>query len=88
MLGDLGFRLSGPTIPAVDNQAAIRIAENMGVTSKTKHFVDAIHYLRDVVDRRQVVLTFVRTTHQHADGFTKALGKTAFRMWQRMLMRV
>ena len=88
VLGDLGFRLSGPTVLAVDNQAAIRIAENMGVTSKTKHFVDAIHYLRDVVDRRQVVLTFVRTNHQHADGFTKALGKTAFRAWQRMLMRV
>ena len=45
VLADLGFQVSGPTVLAVDNQAAIKIAENHGVTSRTKHFGDAIHYL-------------------------------------------
>jgi hypothetical protein len=85
VLSDLGFPLRGPTVLAVDNQAAIKIAENMGVTSRTKHFDDAIHYLRHLVDHRVVSLTFVRTLFQHADGFTKPLGKGAFRAWQKLL---
>ena len=87
VLGDLGFSVSGPTVLAVDNQAAIKIAENMGVTSRTKHFTDAVHYIRHLVDHRVVRLTFVRTDAQHADGFTKPLGKGPFRAWQRLLLR-
>ena len=87
VLSDLGVHLDGPTVLAVDNQAAIQIAQNMGVTSKSKHFVDAIHYFRHLVDHRVVEPTFVRTTHQHADGFTKVLGKRPFATWQQLLFR-
>ena len=87
ILSDLGFSLSGPTVLAVDNQAAIKIAENMGVTGRTKHFSDAIHYFRHVVEHRVVVPIFVRTNNQHADGFTKALGKGPFKSWQQLLYR-
>ena len=34
-----------PTVVCVDNRAAIEIAHNIGVTSRNKHFVDAIHTL-------------------------------------------
>jgi hypothetical protein len=87
VLGDLGFRISEPTVLAVDNQAAIKIAENLGVTGRNKHFTDAIHFFRHLVDHRVVTPTFVRTTAQHADGFTKPLGKGPFRAWQRILVR-
>lgn len=87
VLADLGFQVSGPTVLAVDNQAAIKIAENHGVTSRTKHFGDAMHYLRHLVDHRVVRLTFVRTDAQHADGFTKILGKGPFRLWSKLLYR-
>ena len=87
VLADLQFQLSGPTVLAVDNQSAIRIAENLGVTSRSKHFVDAIHYIRHLVDHNTVTLSFVRTDAQRADGFTKILGKGPFKLWQRMLLR-
>ena len=86
VLSDLGFRITGPTVLAVDNQAAIKIAENAGVTARNKHFGDAIHYFRDLVDRHVIIPTFVRTKDQCADGFTKALGKGDFRAWQRFLL--
>ena len=50
LLTDLGYPPVGPITLCVDNRAAINIAENMGVTSKSKHFVDAIHYFRHLVD--------------------------------------
>ena len=54
ILTDLGFKLSGPTILAVDNQAAIKIAENIGVTARNKHFKDCLHYFRHQVEHKVV----------------------------------
>ena len=88
VLSDLGFAPKGPIVLAVDNQAAIKIAENVGVTARTKHFVDAIHYFRHLVDHRVVWPTFVRTNYQRADGFTKPLGKGVFREWTSKLLTI
>ena len=86
VLIDLGFQLKHPTVLCVDNKAAIEIAHNLGVTSRNKHFVDAIHYFRHLVDHRIVVPTHVAAQHQRADGFTKCLGKSPFKLWIRMLL--
>ena len=86
VLNDLGFKISSPTILAVDNKAAIAIAENLGVTARNKHFSDAIHYFRHLVDHRIIIPTHVSTKYQHADGFTKCLSKTPYREWLRLLM--
>ena len=66
---------------AVDNEAAIKIAQNRGVTGRTKHFMDAIHYVRYMVDHLIIMLRFVSTLHQLADGFTKPLPKGKYRLW-------
>ena len=47
---ELGIDLHGPVCMGVDNTAAITIADNRGVTARTKHFSDAIHYIRHMVD--------------------------------------
>ena len=39
-----GIKVDGPTLLCVDNQAAIAVAENLGVTGRNKHFTDSIHY--------------------------------------------
>ena len=77
----LGIKLNGPTILAVDNEAAIKIADNRGVTARNKHFQDAVHYIRHLIDFNYAKLAFVRTNNQRADGFTKPLAKPQFREW-------
>ena len=72
----------------MDNEAAIKIAENMGVTAGNKHFEDAIHYFRHLVDFRVVAPVYVTTTNQHADGFTKPLDGSKFKAWREMIMKV
>ena len=81
VLTDLGVSCPGPTILSVDNQAAIKISENLGVTARNKHFKDTIHYFRDRVEHLAVKPIFVTTNHQRADGFTKALDKSTSRTW-------
>ena len=84
----LGVKLSGPTVVCVDNQAAIKIAENLGVTAHNKHFVDAIHYFRHLVDHRVASPVFVTTKNQRADGFTKPLEGSTYLGWRSTVMTV
>ena len=83
---DLGVQLDGPTILAVDNQAAIKIVENMGVTGRNKHFEDSLHYIRHLYDHRVIKPIFVTTRNQRADGFTKPLEKSTFTSWRTSLL--
>ena len=87
LLSDLNLDLHGETILAVDNKACIQISENHGVTGRTQHFSEALHFIRHCVDHKVVKPVFVRTAFQHADGFTKALGKGPFRDWSNRLLR-
>ena len=87
VLVDLGFSVQHPTVLCMDNKNAIAKAYNVGVTSsRTKHFVEAIHYFRHLVEHRVVVPTHVFTRHQRADSFTKCLGKSSYREWLRMML--
>ena len=81
---DLGMKLQGRLVLAVDNTAVIDVAHDVGVSARTKHFDRAIHYLRDLVQLRRVIPVFVRTHIQRADGLTKALDKSKFLDWLKM----
>jgi len=81
---ELGVALHGKLALGVDNTAAIEIANNMGVTGRNKHFIDAIHYFRDQVDRECIMPIHVTTDLQRADGFTKPVKD--FIKWMKWLL--
>ena len=82
----LRIPVAGPSVLAVDNDAAIKIAQNMGVTARNKHFQEALHYFRHLCDHQYVLPTFVTTKNQRADGFTKALDGNTFKVWQKYVV--
>ena len=84
----LGVKLAGPTTIAVDNQAAIKITQNLGVTGRNKHFQDSIHYFRHLYDHKIVDPVYVTTRNQYADGFTKPLDNTTFKRWRSYLLNM
>ena len=86
VLRDLGHSVVGPIVLAVDNQAAIRIAEDIGVTARNKHFTEVLHYFRDQTMHNLVKPVYVKTGEQLADGFTKPLGKGVFGQWRARLL--
>ncbi|MGA1314002.1 MAG: reverse transcriptase domain-containing protein [Pelagibacteraceae bacterium] len=81
ILSDLKLNVKYSTVLCVDNQAAIKIAENIGVTARNKHFEDSIHYFRHQVDHHVILPVYVTTKNQRADGFTKALDNKLFKIW-------
>ncbi|KAL1495247.1 hypothetical protein AB1Y20_017108 [Prymnesium parvum] len=50
--------------------------------ARNKHFEDSIHFFRHQVDHRRVIPIHVSTKLQKADGFTKLLDNSAFKLWK------
>ena len=59
----------------VDNQPAIALAKNPVLHDRSKHIDVKFHFLRDCVDRGQIVIEFVKTGRQLTDVLTKPLGR-------------
>ena len=69
----------GYSVPKVrlhgDNVGSLFVAENPGDHQKTKHIEVRYFFVRQKVEEGRVVLRFVPTAQQYADGLTKALAK-------------
>ncbi|GJR36497.1 retrotransposon protein, putative, ty1-copia subclass [Tanacetum coccineum] len=54
-----------------DNEPAIAIANDLGILKGAKHFQRKYHYIREVIQEREIVLKKVHTDDNVADPFTK-----------------
>ena len=60
-----------------DNTSAINISKNPVMHTKTKHIAIKYHYVRELVQDKEVKMEYVHTKEQIADIFTKDLPKDA-----------
>ena len=61
-----------------NNTSAINISKNLVMHSKTKHIAIKYHFVRELVQKKEIRLEYVHTKEQIADIFTKPLPKDAF----------
>ena len=60
-----------------NNTSAINISKNLAMHSKTKHISIKYHFVRQLVQDKEIKLEYVHTEEQIADIFTKPLPKDA-----------
>ena len=60
-----------------DNTSAINISKNLVMHTKTKHIAIKYHYVRELVQDKEVRMEYVHTKEKIANIFTKALPKDA-----------
>ncbi|XP_050261227.1 secreted RxLR effector protein 161-like [Quercus robur] len=68
----------GTIVVYCDNSSAINISKNPVQHSKTKHIEIRYHFIRDLVERKIVVLEYIPTERQNANIFTKPLDRSKF----------
>ncbi|CAL3968521.1 unnamed protein product [Diplocarpon coronariae] len=60
-----------------DNTGAIALAKNPHLHERSKHIDIAYHFIRDLVAKNKLSITYVPTDRMVADGFTKPLETVA-----------
>lgn len=78
MLTELGIKGNDSIQIFVDNQSAIRLANNPEFHKRTKHIDVRFHFVRDVCDKGDVNILYIQSKEQLADLFTKPLAKGHF----------
>lgn len=79
LLHDLGVSQTNSTLLFYDNQAALHIAPNRVFNERTKHIEIDCHFVRDRIKDGTIVPSYISTSSQLADLFTKPLGRTLLR---------
>ena len=78
LLQELQITLPSPPKLLCDNNSAIFIASNPVTKSRSKHIDIDYHFVRELVAKRVINLSFVPSHLQLADVFTKAVAKLQF----------
>ncbi len=71
-----------------DNQSAIKIAHNDIEHNKTKHIDIKYYYIRDLINNNIITLTWVQSSQQVADIFTKSLSLQPFSLHKNKLISI
>jgi hypothetical protein len=75
LMSSLGFPQGEPTLIYADNQAAIKLSDSGQFHTHTKHIDTRFHFIRQLVEDRQIEYRYISTHFNIADLFTKALPK-------------
>ena len=70
--------ITKPMILYCDNTSAINISKNLVMHAKNKHIAITYHYVRELVEDKQVKMEYIHTKEQIADIFTKPLPKDSY----------
>ena len=77
LLSELGHP-QDPTLLYVDNLGSIDLAHNPENHNRTKHIDVRYHYIRQLVENREIELRWIETGRMLADTLTKPLGSVKF----------
>ena len=67
-----------PSIIYKDNQGAIFLAKNTQVGIRTKHIDIRHHFLRDMVEEKDIDIQYIRSEDNPADIVTKNISEADF----------
>ncbi|KAL8110234.1 hypothetical protein AgCh_026086 [Apium graveolens] len=75
----------GPIVLYIDNKSAIDLAKNPVFHGRSKHIHVRYHFIRECVERGDVVLKHIASEYQKADILTKALTTVKFERMRSLL---
>ena len=78
LLPGMKIEIKDPIVIFCDNTSAINISKNLVMHTNTKHIAIKYHFLRELVQDKEVRLEYVNKKEKITDIFTKPLPNDAF----------
>ena len=69
----------------IDNTSAIALVKNPVFHGRSKHIKSRYHYIRELVEAKEIVVEHVNGKEQRADILTKSLAKVKFNEMRKLL---
>lgn len=76
---------TGPVVLYIDNRSVIDLAKNPVFRGRSKHIDLHFHFIRECIEKGEIIVKFVRTKEQRADILTKALTTAKFEQMHDLL---
>lgn len=85
VLNQIAAECSGPVVLYVDNKSAIDLAKNPVFHGRSKHIDTRYYFIRECVERGEIILKHISSERQRADVLTKALTTAWFEKMRSLL---
>lgn len=85
LLAEVTGKSEGPVVLYIDNKSAIDLAKNPVFHGRSKHIDIRYHFIRQCVEKGEIVLKHVSSENQRADVLTKFLAAFKFERLRNLL---
>ena len=85
LLQDLSFEQKEVTVLKEHNQGTIALSKNSRYHARVKHIDISHHFLRDRVEKSDIVLSYCPTQEMAVDVLTEPLGKIRFEKLRQLM---
>lgn len=75
----------GPVTICIDNRLAMDLAKNPVFHGRSKHIDVRYHFIRECVERGEIILNHVSSEEQRADVLTKAFSTVKFEKMRKLM---
>lgn len=73
LLNEVTDKCTSPVVLYIDNRSAIDLAKNPVFHGRSKHIDIRYHFIRECVDRWEILIKHIKSDEQRADVLIKAL---------------
>ena len=84
VLQELGYKQSA-TVIYHDNQSSMLFSTDQKLNARTKHIDITNCFVKDYIEKGEIILKYINTNDMKADGFTKSLGPIKFNKFIKQL---
>lgn len=85
LLSEISGQQVGAVTLCVDNRSAIELMKNPILHGRSKHIDVRFHFIRECIERGELVVKYVPTQEQRADILTKSLGRVKFEEMKKLI---
>ena len=88
LMSTVDLQQTAPTIIYEDNTACLAIANNPITSKRARHIKVKYHYIRQLIEDKELIVKYMPTDDMLADIFTKPLDKDKHNKFTRLIMNI